>query len=373
MLVFLSLVTLLLFCTVPLPRTWKAPAYDDARPAVYEALAEFFLDTQLDGRQHAFVARRLAASPYDERAIEAILRDEVAPVVSSNLLSMAGVWSGFDPTWLVRECQQRAHARRAPWTSSLFGRWLLRMVLVELRTQSFPILRRLRAGPDVHMAGLAGTEAEMIAALAAIRFLHEHGRAASDVVAKLLEHDLASVRGQALAAYTAIAGHDRVSYAVRRALDDEDATVRVAALKRLGISEDALDEHTRWALTASLERSLRGATDERLLAAEAWLRLRLEPPDRARELFIAGLVSETELPDDRWFEIFTRLHIRPAQVEAYLTRTLSAPRDHAIRRRAAHGAFRWLGRFAGNPVADDDAVAARLRAVAIHVLREVGS
>jgi hypothetical protein len=87
----------------------------DRRP-VWEALSELFLDTELSPAVRAGIVRTLAQSPYSLPELRAILREEVHPVCVANLLSVAGVWSRFDPDWLQRTILAREHAWiRWPW------------------------------------------------------------------------------------------------------------------------------------------------------------------------------------------------------------------------------------------------------------------
>src|SRR4051812_32345016 len=85
-----------------------------ARNPVWQELAKLYLDTDFDDRDLELMAKVLAASPYSIDQLQEIELWEVAPVVSPNLLSMAGVWSGFDATWVNEEC-----AKRARWRSLL--------------------------------------------------------------------------------------------------------------------------------------------------------------------------------------------------------------------------------------------------------------
>jgi len=57
-------------------------------------------------------ARHLAESPYSIEALEAILRDEVFPICSWNLFSIAGEWRGFDLDWLEEKVLERMKRRR---------------------------------------------------------------------------------------------------------------------------------------------------------------------------------------------------------------------------------------------------------------------
>ncbi|MBE9608204.1 DUF7079 family protein [Chitinilyticum piscinae] len=85
------------------------------RLPVWEALAEFWLDTELADFRLAHIARVLAASPYSWPEILAIHDFEVAPAVSANLACIAGEWAGFDRDWLCARCQHCAARRQSPW------------------------------------------------------------------------------------------------------------------------------------------------------------------------------------------------------------------------------------------------------------------
>ena len=72
------------------------------RVRVWTALAEFFLDTELQGSDYKRIAASLAASPYSLAELEEILRYEVYPACHQNLLCIAGEWGGFDEQWLIQ-------------------------------------------------------------------------------------------------------------------------------------------------------------------------------------------------------------------------------------------------------------------------------
>jgi len=70
------------------------------RREVWIAQSDLFLDTDVR-LSFAYVARVCAASEFDRDQLESIFRDEVAPIVESNLLDIAGDWAGFPEDWLV--------------------------------------------------------------------------------------------------------------------------------------------------------------------------------------------------------------------------------------------------------------------------------
>lgn len=86
-----------------------------ARIPVWEALADFWLDTDLVDFQFNHIARVIASSPYSIQEMRAIHDYEVAPAVSANLASMAGEWAGFDGEWLRQRCKKFAERRHSLW------------------------------------------------------------------------------------------------------------------------------------------------------------------------------------------------------------------------------------------------------------------
>ncbi|MFK7850607.1 MAG: hypothetical protein AB8D78_06475 [Akkermansiaceae bacterium] len=81
------------------------------RLPVWEALSDFFLDTELEERDYLRISEVLVASPYSVDEIEDILRCEVYPVLIWNLRTVAGEWSGFDSGWLREQIEPRMNER----------------------------------------------------------------------------------------------------------------------------------------------------------------------------------------------------------------------------------------------------------------------
>lgn len=67
----------------------------ERRRPLWEALADLFLDTELQEYHYRFVATRVLESAYTATEVQEILWDEVFPVIEWNLRHPAGVWSGF--------------------------------------------------------------------------------------------------------------------------------------------------------------------------------------------------------------------------------------------------------------------------------------
>ena len=101
------------------------------RIAVWLALSELWLDTYLSPADLEQIALVLAASPFGLNELRWIHEAEVAPALSRNLRTTAGVWAGFEREWLVRECGSAA--RRSRSLGARLGR-LLRQAHVRRHT-----------------------------------------------------------------------------------------------------------------------------------------------------------------------------------------------------------------------------------------------
>jgi hypothetical protein len=97
-----------------------------ARLPVWDAIADLFLDTEIDERARDHVARTLATSPFSMNELDAIYRHEVAPVVHANLKIVAGEWAGFGEEWLgerIPAYLARTGRWSRWWAGSRLGRW----------------------------------------------------------------------------------------------------------------------------------------------------------------------------------------------------------------------------------------------------------
>ena len=99
----------------------KLPDIERRRP-VWLALSEFYLDTELSNEDLKRIKGVFAASGFSMDEIQDIERDEVRPVVGANLLSVAGVWSGFDQEWLSEAMIQRISKGPPTWWQRLWIR-----------------------------------------------------------------------------------------------------------------------------------------------------------------------------------------------------------------------------------------------------------
>lgn len=100
----------------------------ERRRPVRAALSEFWLDTELTEDDLRPIAGVLAESGYTTKELEHIYRREVAPAVFLNAYSVAGVWEGFDQSWLAESIVRRGKAKRIAVSLSLklgLGRLLM--------------------------------------------------------------------------------------------------------------------------------------------------------------------------------------------------------------------------------------------------------
>ena len=106
------------------------------RLPVWEALSEFFLDTELDDTDYQRIAEVLVLSTYSIQETEEILRFEVYPVLIWNLRSVAGEWAGFNRDWLREMIEPRLNRQpKIRWPKLQWGmvrdRWKRVSELVE--------------------------------------------------------------------------------------------------------------------------------------------------------------------------------------------------------------------------------------------------
>ena len=74
---------------------------DDAiRLSLWGAFSDFFLDTELTDQDFQHAARVVAASGLQLEQAEAVLWNEVFPVLHQNFLDPSGIWAGWPEDWL---------------------------------------------------------------------------------------------------------------------------------------------------------------------------------------------------------------------------------------------------------------------------------
>jgi len=89
------------------------------REPIWIALSDFYVDNELMNTELDHIADTFRESPYSLQEIRAIDRYEVFPLLQQNLLSVAGVWTGFKPEWVVTECAKR-EKRRKSWSYRMY-------------------------------------------------------------------------------------------------------------------------------------------------------------------------------------------------------------------------------------------------------------
>lgn len=72
------------------------------RKPIWIALSDFYLDTELQDYDFKHIASKIIESPYSLDEVKEINKYEVFPILQANLLSVAGVWAGFDEEWLIK-------------------------------------------------------------------------------------------------------------------------------------------------------------------------------------------------------------------------------------------------------------------------------
>ncbi|NHF58161.1 hypothetical protein FK220_002330 [Flavobacteriaceae bacterium TP-CH-4] len=84
----------------------------DERKIIWIALSDMYLDTELQEYHFKHIARTIAESNYSFEEVRKIDREEVFPVLYTNLLSVAGVWDGFQEEWLVQAILEKMGKKR---------------------------------------------------------------------------------------------------------------------------------------------------------------------------------------------------------------------------------------------------------------------
>ena len=74
---------------------------EEARVSLWEAFSGLFLDTEITDAHFCHVALAIEQSDISLAEAEAVLWNEVFPVLHRNLQSVAGEWVGWPREWLV--------------------------------------------------------------------------------------------------------------------------------------------------------------------------------------------------------------------------------------------------------------------------------
>ena len=101
------------------------PIEIERRKPVWLALSDFYLDTELQPADFAHIRQVFTQSGYSRQVIEQINYEEVAPLLLDNLLTIAGVWGGFDQDWLFEIIEARLDRQGKRYRPG-WMRWLWR-------------------------------------------------------------------------------------------------------------------------------------------------------------------------------------------------------------------------------------------------------
>lgn len=106
----------------------------DERFPVWDALSEFFLDTELDKEDYKRISKILANSKYTIKELQEILHFEVYPACKWNMFSVAGEWAGFHPAWITDNIAPRKD-RRPRLRIGPIHKWMFRDHWVQVSFQ----------------------------------------------------------------------------------------------------------------------------------------------------------------------------------------------------------------------------------------------
>lgn len=90
----------------------------DAEKRACTTLSRLFLDTEMAAGELDSIAASLQALNIPTSTLDHVLRNDLFPVLFPNLMSVAGVWSGFDDHWLLNQIESRRMTKPG-WTRTL--------------------------------------------------------------------------------------------------------------------------------------------------------------------------------------------------------------------------------------------------------------
>lgn len=77
------------------------------RQPIWIAISDFYIDSELQESDFEYISIKIKESPYSIEQIKQIDKEEIFPVLHSNLLYVAGVWTGFQEEWLISEITKK--------------------------------------------------------------------------------------------------------------------------------------------------------------------------------------------------------------------------------------------------------------------------
>jgi hypothetical protein len=106
------------------------------RKPIWLALAEFYLDTELQPADFRRIRTVFDQSGYSAAEIRRIDYEEIGPLLYTNFLSVAGEWAGFDEVTLVAAATKRA-SKSFTITSLPVINWLWRQGIDFFNDETF--------------------------------------------------------------------------------------------------------------------------------------------------------------------------------------------------------------------------------------------
>ncbi len=119
------------------------------RRPVWEAMSDFFLDTELDEASLRAIAGTLKASGYSTAELEDILETELGPLLYGNLcpwVTIAGIWDGFDVEWIEARIRSGKHRWCYKWYAFL-NRWFCDSIVGKIKRDDWARVLQLMQAP----------------------------------------------------------------------------------------------------------------------------------------------------------------------------------------------------------------------------------
>ncbi|WP_125419511.1 DUF7079 family protein [Hymenobacter rigui] len=91
---------------------------EERRRPVWVALADLYLDTELQEQDFQRIATVCAESGFSWAEIQLINYNEVAPALWFNVQDIAGEWAGWDEEWLIAHIQHSYRPATHKWLGS---------------------------------------------------------------------------------------------------------------------------------------------------------------------------------------------------------------------------------------------------------------
>lgn len=102
----------------------------EKRIPIWISISEFYLDTVLQDSDYESIANTFLNSRLPLSKLKEIDLYEVFPVLKGNLVSVAGVWDGFDEKWLKEACTKtyfKRNNRFFKWKTKFYNQFLYAM------------------------------------------------------------------------------------------------------------------------------------------------------------------------------------------------------------------------------------------------------